>query len=498
MGEAWRSLIRVSSFLRKEIVEVLRQPRLVLTLVLGPFLILLLFAAGLKEFDPPVRTAFVAPEDDRLAQMVEEFAEGQQERLIVEGVTQDEEAALDRLRNGTLDLVVVFPQDAVGTIRGNERATIVLYHNQIDPVETRAIVLFARTAVDQANQQVLQAAVEEGQLEAGDAGERITVARERVDLARAALEVAEDAEAQRQIGLLRADIALLAGAALLFPGMVAADGEADGEEVSNRERLQVIAEQLDAAAENPDQALAELGEIDAELAQLEAGAHVFRGLSPQVIVTPFTAQVERVAAGSVRLQDFYAPAVLVLLMQHMVVTFVGLSVVREEQLGTTELFRIAPLGTVETLLGKYIAYTLISGFVTAALLALLVFGLGVPMAGSWAVLVAGVAAVLFASIGLGFIVALLARTDSQAVQYAMMVLLANIFLSGFLISLERFLPLARGVAWLLPATYGIQLLRSVMLRGTADQPLLLAALVSIGGVLFVLSWVMLRRRMFRA
>lgn len=494
MGEAWRSLIRVSSFLRKEIVEVLRQPRLVLTLVLGPFLILLLFAAGLKEFDPPVRTAFVAPEDDRLAQMVEEFAEGQQERLIVEGVTQDEEEALDRLRNGTLDLVVVFPQDAVGTIRGNERAAIVLYHNQIDPVETRAIVLFARTAVDQANQQVLQAAVEEGQLEAGDAGERITVARERVDLARAALEVAEDAEAQRQIGLLRADIALLAGAALLVPGMVAADGE----EVSNRERLQAIAEQLDAAAENPDQALAELGEIDAELAQLEAGAQVFRGLSPQVIVTPFTAQVERVAAGSVRLQDFYAPAVLVLLMQHMVVTFVGLSVVREEQLGTTELFRIAPLGTVETLIGKYIAYTLISGFVTAALLALLIFGLGVPMAGSWAVLVAGVAAVLFASIGLGFIVALLARTDSQAVQYAMMVLLANIFLSGFLISLERFLPLARGVAWLLPATYGIQLLRSVMLRGTADQPLLLAALVGIGGVLFVLSWVMLRRRMFRA
>lgn len=494
MGEAWRSLIRVSSFLRKEIVEVLRQPRLVLTLVLGPFLILLLFAAGLKEFDPPVRTAFVAPEDDRLAQMVEEFAEGQQERLIVEGVTQDEEEALDRLRNGTLDLVVVFPQDAVGTIRGNERAAIVLYHNQIDPVETRAIVLFARTAVDQANQQVLQAAVEEGQLEAGDAGERITMARERVDLARAALEVAEDAEAQRQIGLLRADIALLAGAALLVPGMVAADGE----EVSNRERLQAIAEQLDAAAENPDQALAELGEIDAELAQLEAGAQVFRGLSPQVIVTPFTAQVERVAAGSVRLQDFYAPAVLVLLMQHMVVTFVGLSVVREEQLGTTELFRIAPLGTVETLIGKYIAYTLISGFVTAALLALLIFGLGVPMAGSWAVLVAGVAAVLFASIGLGFIVALLARTDSQAVQYAMMVLLANIFLSGFLISLERFLPLARGVAWLLPATYGIQLLRSVMLRGTADQPLLLAALVGIGGVLFVLSWVMLRRRMFRA
>jgi hypothetical protein len=31
------SLIRISAFLRKEIVEILRQPRLVLTLILGHF-----------------------------------------------------------------------------------------------------------------------------------------------------------------------------------------------------------------------------------------------------------------------------------------------------------------------------------------------------------------------------------------------------------------------------------------------------------------------------
>jgi predicted Na+-dependent transporter len=41
-----RSIIRTLSFPRKEIVEILRQPRLVLTLVLGPFLILLLVGVG--------------------------------------------------------------------------------------------------------------------------------------------------------------------------------------------------------------------------------------------------------------------------------------------------------------------------------------------------------------------------------------------------------------------------------------------------------------------
>ena len=43
-----RILIRISAFLRKEIVEIMRQPMLVLTLVLGPFLILLFFSFEMR------------------------------------------------------------------------------------------------------------------------------------------------------------------------------------------------------------------------------------------------------------------------------------------------------------------------------------------------------------------------------------------------------------------------------------------------------------------
>jgi len=42
------SLIRIGAFARKEMTEILRQPRLLLTLILGPFLILLLFGIGYK------------------------------------------------------------------------------------------------------------------------------------------------------------------------------------------------------------------------------------------------------------------------------------------------------------------------------------------------------------------------------------------------------------------------------------------------------------------
>ena len=39
----FKFLVRVSSFLDKEMTEIFRQPKLILTLVLGPFLIMLLF-----------------------------------------------------------------------------------------------------------------------------------------------------------------------------------------------------------------------------------------------------------------------------------------------------------------------------------------------------------------------------------------------------------------------------------------------------------------------
>ena len=49
MGNFFRGIIRASSFFRKEIFEILRQPRLVATLVLGPFLILFIFGIGYRD-----------------------------------------------------------------------------------------------------------------------------------------------------------------------------------------------------------------------------------------------------------------------------------------------------------------------------------------------------------------------------------------------------------------------------------------------------------------
>jgi hypothetical protein len=71
-----RSIIRISAFVRKEIVDAVRQPLLLLALVVGPFLILLVFGAGLRETDPQLRALLVAPEETDIREQVEELRPG--------------------------------------------------------------------------------------------------------------------------------------------------------------------------------------------------------------------------------------------------------------------------------------------------------------------------------------------------------------------------------------------------------------------------------------
>ena len=240
----------------------------------------------------------------------------------------------------------------------------------------------------------------------------------------------------------------------------------------------------------------DIAQLSSDLETLDAELQTFQSLSPDVIVSPFDGTAQRVVEGRVQLVDFYAPAVVALLVQHMVVMFVALSIVRERDLGTNELFRAAPVTTAEILFGKYIAFTLLGGLIAAALVAGLIYGLGVPMVGSWAIVVSAIALLLVASVGLGFVLALFANSDSQAVQYAMLVLLASIFFSGFLLSLDRFRPALTWAARVLPVTSGVTLLRDEMLRGQLIEPLFLPLLSVLAVILFVASWRMYHRRLY--
>jgi ABC-2 type transport system permease protein len=94
MGSLIRSIIRVLSFPREEIVEMLRQPRLVLTLILGPFLILLLVGIGYRGERPPLRTEFVVDQQNPLKSSIEKLSSATTAHFVIQGTTSDDAGAL--------------------------------------------------------------------------------------------------------------------------------------------------------------------------------------------------------------------------------------------------------------------------------------------------------------------------------------------------------------------------------------------------------------------
>ena len=216
-------------------------------------------------------------------------------------------------------------------------------------------------------------------------------------------------------------------------------------------------------------------------------------VDPAVLVQPFSGDAEVAVAHPVGMTDFYAPGAIALLIQHLGITFGALSFVRDRALGLFEMLRVGPVTPAQTLLGKYGAYSVVGAAVAAALSALVVLGLDVPLAGpvTWVVVV--LALVLVASLGLGFLVSLVARSDSQAVQFAMLILLASLFFGGFFLSLSQLTYPVEAISLLLPVRYGIAALQDVMLRGDVPAATDIAGLSILAVTGFAGSWYLLRR-----
>jgi ABC-2 type transport system permease protein len=391
MGDLWRSLVRITSFSGKELRETLRRPGMLFALVLGPFLVMLLFGLGYTGQRQPFATEVVIPQGSTLprdAAFYQELAPG---RIQVTAVTDDRAAAIERLENLETDLVVVAPENAIEQLRQGEQTEILVGWNQVDPIYDGLARLAVSTMVSTLNAEIIRQAAAEG--------------------------------------------------------------------------------------------------ID--LAESELGPRV-ENLSPDVIAEPTTAKTQNVAPSEPSVLNFFGPAVLALVIQHLAITLSSLSMVRERLSGQIDLFRVAPVNATEVLTGKYVAFALLSLFVTAVVGALMIFVLHVPVLSGYVEAILIVLLLTFASLGVGLLISLVADSERMAVQLAMLVLLASVFFSGFVLPVQDFIGPVQYLAYLLPVTHGIATLQDAMLRGMVTEPWMIAALVAIGVVLYLTSLLRMR------
>ncbi len=489
VGPIWGVVIRSFAFLRKEVVEIVRQPRLIALLVLGPFLLLLLFGAGYAKTDVARRALFVGPEGSIYEELHDSYEGELAKYLESAGMVSSEDEARSRLADGEVDIVVIFPPDPEQTVLSGERAVITVLHDQIDPIQEAAIEFAAQLAIHEVNATVLATLAGDAQTElapAAELGDQLIVASDTI---------LSDPVAARET--LRGPLGVLEDALDGSSNILTRLDDQDPELIASIEQTRRTASDV----------VTRLGQIDEDTPddQLDAMSEQLRTLGgelqtpvmlvPEVIVRPFESSTENILADDISPSDYFTPASIALLLQHLALTFAALSLVRDRRTGLFELMRVGPLSSMEIIVGKIFAYLLVGTFVAAALVAASYFGLGVPIAGSLGWLVATVIGVLLASLALGMVLAILAQTESQAVQFAMLALLAGMFFSGFILSIDDLQYPVKAISWLLPVTYGITNLQDVMLRGRDPAPemlLGLAALVVGYGAVAVIG---LRRRL---
>ena len=180
-------IVRSSTFLIKEILEVLRQPRLIINLVLGPFLIMLLFGVGFSNKPRQVKTVFVVQNKQTLSKEINTFTNQDENTIINKGVTTNLKNALMRLARNEIDLVIVTPDHPLETMQNNQQAVFNVYHNEIDPAQVGYVEYIGRMYVNSLNNSFLKSVTAQGQGEASKLQPTIKEASANADALQQAL-----------------------------------------------------------------------------------------------------------------------------------------------------------------------------------------------------------------------------------------------------------------------------------------------------------------------
>ena len=197
-----------------------------------------------------------------------------------------------------------------------------------------------------------------------------------------------------------------------------------------------------------EQARIELSQTEGPLADALAEAP---DADPSLLVNPFTVETSPVTEPPTSQAAYYAPGVLILLVQHLAHIRRSVSGARAG-IGDHRDVPVSPLTVREAMSGKYLSF-LVLGLTLATGLALTMRLLGVEVQGPLWSFAHGFSGDL-CLLGLGFAISGLAKTDSQAVQYSMVVLLVSIFFTGFVLLLDQLTVPVRWVPIWCPARSG--------------------------------------------
>ena len=191
----------------------------------------------------------------------------------------------------------------------------------------------------------------------------------------------------------------------------------------------------------------------------------YQRLTGQKLQTPYDIRIRPWYNPDFVSAYYMVPGILGIVLTMTMVMVTSMAIVREREVGTLEQLLVTPMKSHELMLGKIIPYVFV-GYIQAIIalsVGVLVFDM--PINGSLGLLFILTTPFIVASLALGILISTVARTQMQAMQLSFFVLLPSVLLSGFMFPREAMPTFFYYIGDLIPATYFLEIMRGVILKG---------------------------------
>src|SRR4051794_10064028 len=190
-----------------------------------------------------------------------------------------------------------------------------------------------------------------------------------------------------------------------------------------------------------------------------------------------------------RSANLLIPGLIAILLTFSGTILSAFAIVKERERGTLEQLMVTPVSPLAVVVGKLLPYLILAYIQLIIIVVLMNVMFRVPIHGSIALLMLLSPIYILSLLSVGLLVSAHAKTQMEAMQRAMSVMLPSVLLSGYIFPIASLpLPL-RAISHILPATYYIRIARGIVIRGAsfADlwEPVL--ALIAMSIVLIAAS-----------
>jgi ABC-2 type transport system permease protein len=162
---------------------------------------------------------------------------------------------------------------------------------------------------------------------------------------------------------------------------------------------------------------------------------------------------------------FVIPGMTAVLLQTQSIALTVAAVVREREVGTIEQILVTPIRPVELMLGKIAPNLIIAIINMLSIVALGVWGFGVPFQGNFWLFFWLALMYVFSGLGLGLLISTVSQNQSQAQQLTLMITLIGLVLGGYIFPRDTMPALLRLLGNLFPLTYFIPIARGIISKG---------------------------------